>query len=127
MRSTSKSQMLWVDSIRSIRATAHGGKERVLRKAGSCPRQRHPKPSIPSGFDEEGHRAVVHELDLHMGCKFAAGDGRPEVAQRPGEGLDQPPRPVGRPGGGPRGATAGAGVAGARELADDEGTAADSA
>src|ERR671911_945743 len=134
IRSASKSQMLWVDSIRSIRATARGGKERVLRIAGSClcrhvslPSPTSDKPNIPSGLDEEGHRPVVDQLDLHVGCKLARGDGCAEIAQGLRERLDQALRLLGGRGGGPRRAPAAPGVAVERELADDEGGAADRA
>src|SRR5207247_8673129 len=57
IRSASKSQMLWVDSIRSIRATARGGKERVLRIAGSCLSQQLSLPCPTSDKTEHSVRS----------------------------------------------------------------------
>src|SRR4029450_5759331 len=124
IRSASKSQMLWVDSIRSIRATARGRKERVLRIGRSCPRQRKAKPNIPSGLYEEGHGTVVDQLDLHSGCNLAGGAGCAEVAEALREFLDEALGLLGGRGGGPRRAPAAPGVAVEGELAHDEGTAA---
>src|SRR5437763_2623355 len=117
IRSASKRQMLWVDSIRSIRATARGGKERVLRIAGSClsqqvslpcptsdktehsvrsrrrrlcrpPEQEPELARVRLSLDEEGDRAVIDQLDLHPGCKLPGGDGRTEVTERLRERVD---------------------------------------
>src|SRR5436190_8625529 len=125
--SASKSQMLWVDSIRSIRATARGGKERVLRIAAACPRQRQAKPNIPSGLDEERDGTVIDQLDLHSGCKLPGGDGCSEISQGLRERVDETLGLLGGRGGRPRRAPAAPGVAVERELADDEGGAADRA
>src|SRR5436190_5580920 len=127
IRSASKSQMLWVDSIRSIRATARGGRKRVLRIAAACPRQRQAKPNIPSVLDEERDGTVIDQLDLHSGCKLPGGDGCSEIAEGLRERGDETFGLLGGRGGRPRRAPAAPGVAVERELADDEGGAADRA
>src|SRR6266511_2068534 len=127
IRSVSKSQTLWVDSIRSIRATAGKGKERVLRISASCPHQRQAKPNIPSGIDEQRDRPVVDELDLHPGCKFAGGDVGPQVTEGFREHFDQPLGVLGRSGSRPGWASPAPGVAVEGELAHDQGGAPDRA
>src|SRR2546430_1702493 len=119
IRSASKSQMLWVDSIRSIRATARGGEgkgtahcrmllESARQLALSNVRQNRTfrqvaeAAALPTagagaracegdrlGLDEEGDGTVIDQLDLHSGCKLPGGDGCAEIAEGVRERVDE--------------------------------------
>src|SRR5438132_4983314 len=155
IRSASKSQMLWVDSIRSIRATARGGEgkgtahcrmllESARQLALSNVRQNRTfrqvaeAAALPTagvgaracegdrlGLDEEGDGTIIDQLDLHSGCKLPGGDGCAEIAEGVRERVDETLGLLGGRGASPRRAAAAPGVAVERELADDEGGATD--
>src|SRR5437763_1883564 len=48
----------------------------------------HNGPSEPGAVQDERHRAVVHELDVHVLAERASRDPRSQRLQRLGEGLD---------------------------------------
>src|SRR2546425_13259059 len=139
IRSVSKSQMLWPESMRSIATLqswnprAPGHRDVPPRKASGpsgvappCPAPPRAKPGLPtlrdplSGFHRDRDRPVVDQLHVHVGGEPAARHPGPEGRERRREPLDQRLgvlRPGRRRPGGPPPL---AGVAVERELADDE-------
>src|SRR5581483_1956294 len=108
IRSVSKSQMLWHESMRSIAvlqsrnvpAPEHGAAPREKASgppgvAPQCPARPAPKPGSPtfrdhlSGFDRDRDRAVVDQLHVHVGGEAAGGHLGPERRQGGREPLDQ--------------------------------------
>src|SRR5256885_11440982 len=108
IRSVSKSQMLWHESMRSITALQSwhipapgsrddpGGKASgPLGVAPPCPSRSDLKRGYPtlrdhlSGFHRDGHRPVVHEFDVHVGGEASGGHPGTEPFQRGGERRDE--------------------------------------
>src|ERR1041385_7941523 len=100
IRSVSKSQMLWHESMRSITALqswhipAPGSRDDPGGKASGpsgvappCPPWSDPKRRYPtlrdhlSGFHGDRHRAVVHQFDVHVGGEAPGGNPGPETFQ----------------------------------------------
>jgi hypothetical protein len=75
---------------------------------------------IESGFEDQRHRTVVDQLDLHVGPEHPGLHRNPQRGQRGGELLDLPVRHLRRRGLDPRWTPASAGVAVQRELRHDD-------
>src|SRR5581483_8787570 len=139
IRSVSKSQMLWHESMRSIAvlqsrnvpAPAHGAAPRGKASGPPgvvppCPPKPAPKPGSPtfrdhwSGFHRDGDRTVVDELDVHVSAEAAGGHVGAERGQGGREPLDQRLGLLRSGGGGPGRPPPPPGVAVEGELADDE-------
>ena len=89
-------------------------------------RRRRRREAAGVDLEEDGDRAVVDELDGHVGAEAAGGDRRRRArAARRHHGVDERLGLLGPRGGDPRRAPAPAGVAVERELADHQHLAAD--
>src|ERR1700741_3857327 len=83
------------------------------------------KSELPFAVDQDGHRAVVDQLDAHHGLEFARGNGQLSRAQFSHDAFIQRAGVLGRRRGIERRTPALANVAIQRELRDDEHGAAD--
>jgi hypothetical protein len=119
-------------SRRSAWTSTHAGPFVALRASTNEVRRRRTSvtasaafAAVASRFEDERHRAVVDQLDGHARTEGTRLDPDAEVAERFGEALVQRLGDLRARGVRERGAVALRGVGDQRELADDEGGAAD--